>query len=205
MHTHIYTGIYIQVRTWTWSHWDSWKTKSPIAVAKKEPHRNASETRSRPGTDWCTYDWLVMQHKLNCIGCLHTPISPVSHGHRAALSGARSAAGGTCVGACVHACVGGKRRVWHAYRAFVCGKNWHWAREGYRYPSFATRIDTPTGITAKNTTPSPSLSIPITRSFPAFARISLPLRMRDYRANRSASDVSEKKSRASYTPRTDRG
>lgn len=80
-----------------------------------------------------------MQHKLNCIGCLHTPISPVSHGHRAALSGARSAVRGTCVGTCVRACVGGKRRVWHAYRAFVCGKNWHW--EGYRYPSFATRID----------------------------------------------------------------
>lgn len=103
-----------------------------------------------------------MQHKLNCIGCLHTPISPVSHGHRAALSGARSAAGGTCVGACVRACVGGKRRVWHAYRAFVCGKNWHWAREGY--PSFATRIDTPTGITAKNTTPPPPLSPSVPRS-----------------------------------------
>ncbi|KAL0123783.1 hypothetical protein PUN28_005950 [Cardiocondyla obscurior] len=105
--------------------------------------------------------------------------TPVSHGHRAALSGARSALPGCRV--CVHACVrawAGKRRVWHAYRAFVCGKNWHWAREGYRYPSFATRIDTPTGIT-KNTTLRPSRS----RSrFLLFPRVYFfPLQARDNR------------------------
>lgn len=49
-----------------------------------------------PVVSWCAYDWLVMQHKLNCIGRLHTPISPVSHGHRPALSDARNARGRVC-------------------------------------------------------------------------------------------------------------
>lgn len=55
-----------------------------------------------------TYDWLVMQHKLNCIGRQHTPISPVSHGHRAALSDALRAL------VCVRACVRGREAPRHA-------------------------------------------------------------------------------------------
>lgn len=39
-----------------------------------------------------------MQHKLNCIASLHTPISSVSHGHRAVLSNS---------GVCMRVCVGG--------------------------------------------------------------------------------------------------
>lgn len=49
-----------------------------------------------------------MQHKLNCIGRLHTPISPVSHGHPTALSGAR-----------VRACMRGWEAPRHALSALL--------------------------------------------------------------------------------------
>lgn len=49
-----------------------------------------------------------MQHKLNCIGCLHTPISPVSHGHPTALSDAR-----------VRACMRGWEAPRHALSALL--------------------------------------------------------------------------------------
>ncbi|KAG7204326.1 hypothetical protein KM043_002144 [Ampulex compressa] len=56
-----------------------------------------------------------MQHKLNCIGCLHTPISPVSHGHRAVLSGA-------CVRLRACAWVGFTRARVALSRASACAK-----------------------------------------------------------------------------------
>lgn len=101
---HLYTYTYIrETRRRQWEDKIAHHPSPSQRIAKKI---EARAKRSR--TDWCTYDWLVMQHKLNCIGRLHTPISPVSHGHRTALSGAR-----------VRACMRGWEAPRHALSALL--------------------------------------------------------------------------------------
>lgn len=64
-----------------------------------------------------------MQHKLNCIARLHTPISPVSHGHGAVVSS------DVYIRLVVRVC-GWERAAgrWHAARVSCLCKNCHCAR-----------------------------------------------------------------------------
>jgi len=98
-----------------------------------------------------------MQHKLNCIGRLHTPISPVSHGHRAALSDARNARGRVCAWA-------GSAAARVARSPRFCMWQKLALHEGY---PFATRTGADRDDRQKYHS-LPPLLIPITHSFPVF-------------------------------------